>query len=179
VPVVEAAESEHEHLQDHRRDVPGQDDQPPGPGDPPARVGKEDVQPDRRQQQVAQLADGVEHRLVRPLQCGHRSDQPGGDQQPAEPAVRPAPPGDHAGDDERHGRPAEQQQPQLALVDLLAAVRQGDRGGAGRHGREAEGDERNGAGRRAGTCSRNEPPAGHAGLLPAGTGADQHGSVPC
>jgi hypothetical protein len=175
VPLVEAAEGEHEHLQDHRGGVAGRDDQPPGPGDPPGRVREEHVQPDRRQQQVAELPDRVEHGLVRPLQRGQRGDQSGGDQQRAEPAVRPALPGDHAGDDERHGGPAEQQQPQFPLVDLRPVVGQGDRGGAGRHGHESQAGEEHGAGR---SGFRTQPPAGHAGLLPAGTGADQHGSMP-
>ena len=82
MPLIETPQHEHNQLESHgcqicqhHHDLLGTSKKPT------CGVGQEDMYPERRDQQVTQLAERVEHRLARPLQDGELADEPGQDHQ--------------------------------------------------------------------------------------------------
>jgi len=77
------------------------------PSESTGGVGKEEVQPDSRNQQVRKLAHRIQERLARPLQDGELGDEPSQDHQWPEGAIGPPSPCDDSGENVRESNPAD------------------------------------------------------------------------
>ena len=84
------------------------------------------MQEERGRQDVERSSDRVEEIDLRLLQRREAARKPARDHEQAQPALRPAPPGDQTGEDVRDGDPIEQRRPYGIDVDAQGNVYVGD-----------------------------------------------------